>query len=140
MKISLFLIACFYSILVSGQEPDAVTYNIYEANLCSGDQLKLGSSSVKFIKVISDSRCPQGNAVTCIWAGEVKVLVEIFENGKLKGEEFIVGSGGSINGSFLEEGIDIQGFTVTPYPKVNRKILPEEYTLELKISEEVETD
>lgn len=44
--------------------------------LKTGEQAAIGNVTIKFKKVLSDSRCPRG--VTCIWAGEAKVLVAIY--------------------------------------------------------------
>jgi hypothetical protein len=35
--------------------------------------------SIKFVEVVSDSRCPKG--ATCIWAGEASCLVELTSGG-----------------------------------------------------------
>jgi len=37
--------------------------------------------NLKFEEVLSDSRCPKD--VECVWAGEAKVLIEIYQNGHI---------------------------------------------------------
>lgn len=146
MKISIFLLALFHLVLMVDQDPVPPKYNIHNARLCIGDVMKLGNKTIKFNKVVSDSRCPKD--VTCIWAGEVKVLVEFYEDGEFKGERIISGSNISvaeneitsasnisIAGFFDVESLDINYVVVTPYPEVNYKISQEEYSVELKVSE-----
>lgn len=140
MKIAIFFLVLFHSVLMIGQDPEPSKYNIHNANLCVGDALMFGDKSIRFKKVVSDSRCPKGNAITCIWAGEVKVLVEFYENGEFKGEKIIAGSNISVGKFFDVKDLEISGVNVLPYPELGRKITPEEYSLNLKISEKVETD
>lgn len=137
MKIAIFFLVLFhYGMLITQEIP--VKYNIYSATLCSGDQLYFGNKAVKFKEVISDSRCPEG--VTCIWAGEIKVLVEFYEDGKFKGDKIITGTNISIAEFFNVKDLEISGMVVSPYPKVNEKISPGEYSLKLQVSEKLESN
>ncbi|MGA8852993.1 MAG: hypothetical protein WB492_02335 [Christiangramia sp.] len=137
MKIAFIFLALFHFV-IPVQENEPSEYNIYSASLCTGDQFSFGNKSMKFKEVVSDSRCPKN--VTCVWAGEVKVLVEFFENGVYKGDKIISNSGISIAEFFEAEKLDIMGFSVSPYPVTARKIKPEEYTVNIKVSERLETD
>lgn len=154
MKTAIIFLALFHSIFLIDQDSVTQKHNIHSQTLCIGEDMILGEGqSIKFKKVISDSRCPRGEAITCIWAGEVKILVEFYENGKLKGEKIITGSNTSINRNevvagtaisiadfFNVEGLKISSVAVYPYPEAGYKISPEEYSLNLEISEKVETD
>ncbi|MBY0486144.1 MAG: hypothetical protein K2P85_02980 [Flavobacteriaceae bacterium] len=69
--------------------------------------------------VINDSRCPEG--VTCIWAGEVSVIVEVYDKKKFIEEKTI-----TFNSKNREENIQwfstyysgkIKSVEVGPYPK-----------------------
>ncbi len=42
-----------------------------------GEQQQFKDVTLKFVKVVQDSRCPKD--VACIWAGEVVVLVDVYE-------------------------------------------------------------
>lgn len=53
----------------------AVTLGVGETAPIAGT-----SASVRFLGVIEDSRCPTDT--TCVWAGEVKVNLEILERSK----------------------------------------------------------
>jgi len=69
--------------------------------------------------VINDSRCPEG--VTCIWAGEVSVVVEVYNDKKFIEEKTI-----TFNSKNRDENIQwfstyytgkIKSVGVGPYPK-----------------------
>lgn len=66
---------------------------------------------MKITKIISDSRCPEG--VTCVWAGEVQLELEIYKNQKIEKSETI-----SINYKMLE--LNKQFFT--KYISTDKKI------------------
>ena len=151
MKITIIILVLFHSVLLTDQEPVPPKYNIHSGTLCIGDNLDFGNKSIKFKKVISDSRCPNVAGVTCVWAGEVEVLVEFYEDGRVQGEKIITGTnieigeyeivsavGISITEFFNEKGLDITSVEVTPYPG-KEKISPEEYSVSLSIARK-ETD
>ncbi|MCB7481804.1 hypothetical protein [Christiangramia sediminis] len=138
MKICIFFLALFQSVFILAQDSEPSNYNMQDATLCIGDIMQLDDKSIKFKKVISDSRCPKG--VTCVWAGEVKILIEFYEQGKFKGDKIITGSNISIEEFFNVKDLIIKTLVVYPYPEINEKISSEEYSLSLKISERVSTD
>ena len=123
----------------SGKEnKETSAYTIHSANLCLGDALFFGNKSIRFKEIVSDSRCPK--EVTCIWAGEVEVLVEVFEDGVSKGEMVINRGSTLLADLFGMANLKISGMQVEPYPTVERKIKPEEYNVNLSISEKTEND
>jgi len=154
------MILLFLTFLFSGamicQEPEKPRIEIQTASLCIEDMMTVAGGAIKFKKVISDSRCPKGDAITCVWAGEVKILLEFYEDGKLTGEKIITGSNilveeiykdveleeeritansnTSIAQFFNGRDLAIERIVVLPYPGT-RKILPEEYSVNLTISE-----
>lgn len=152
MKIAILFVVLFHSAMAVTQDADPSSYEIHEATLCLGDSMEMGNKIIKFSEVVSDSRCPKGLGITCIWAGEVKVLVEFYENGKLKGdkivtasnvlmeEDYSVSSDISIAGFFNVNELNIKGIGVFPYPEGSERIAPEEYKLNLKISEKLQSD
>ena len=151
MKITIFFLALFHSVFLIDQEQETPQYNLHSKMLCMGDAMHLENRTIKFKKIISDSRCPRG--VTCIWAGEVKVLVEFYENGKLKGEKIVTGSNVMMNENeivsskdislsefFDVENLKISSVAVYPYPEAKHKISAEEYSVTLKVSEKIKAD
>ena len=136
MKILLLTFILLFSPFVRAQDSSAV--EIYSSSLGVGEVLRLGEKTIKFKELISDSRCPQD--VTCIWPGEAKLLFEVFENGKLSGEEIVVISGGGTAKRFLNEFFpegfySFTAYNLEPYPKTTRKIKPSAYRLELEVRE-----
>lgn len=148
MKITVIILALFHAVFLTDQEPASSKYNIHTETLCIGDNLEFGDYSIKFKEVISDSRCPRG--VTCVWAGEVKVLVEFYEDGQFKGDKVITGTnmeigeneivseaGISLAEFFSDKDLGITKVVVSPYPGKN-KISPEEYSVNLGVASKVE--
>lgn len=135
MKTTLYVIVLFFSFSCFSQEDKVPEYVVYNTLINTGEVLKFGGKAVKFKKVISDSRCPTG--VTCIWAGEAKILIEFFENGKSQGERLIRNTKVPIAEFFNSDILNIRGFTLSPYPNVDKRINPEEYRISLRISEKI---
>lgn len=74
---------------------------------------------LKLKSVFDDSRCPEG--VTCVWAGEVSVIIEVYKDKQLIEERTII-----FNSKNREENIKwfenyyskkIKLVRVVPYPK-----------------------
>jgi hypothetical protein len=87
---------------------------------------------VRFIEVISDSRCPQG--ATCVWAGEASCLVEISDSESTYRKVLTQpGLSGPFQTSFKEYDIT---FDLKPYPQVGKEIKSEDYRLQLEINKE----
>lgn len=127
---NLLLLLFLSTTCISAQKNDSIVQQkvIGTFILSVGNTSDFGETSVKFIKIISDSRCPEN--VTCIWPGEVKLLLGIFKNGKLISEETIAIRGGGGKISLLgEHGIFLNNFSLSPYPDIKDPIQPEEYKL-----------
>ena len=92
-----------------------------------GQELNFGKTSVNFLGVISDSRCP--TQVTCIWPGEAKVLLGIRLNGKYFEKEVVIsGRGAEIP---LPNDILMQFSHLRPYPETGAEIPAEDYCLRI---------
>ena len=81
--------------------------------------------------------------VTCIRAGEAKIVVEIFKSGNFLGEETIsIGANASSLATslakFFQKNYTIEAMSLSPYPKTSRKIEASDYQLQLKITEKLE--
>lgn len=133
-----FLIFSCSTMAQDSQKPVGV--NIYSSILQKGELLNFGNKSIKFLKVISDSRCPKG--VTCIWAGEAKLLVGVFEGGKFLKEMIVSHSPSEIpyniplNFSLEEIAYSISGLELFPYPTTKAEIPEGEYFLKIRVKEE----
>lgn len=92
--------------------------------------------SFKIEKILSDSRCPEG--VQCVWAGEVNLLLGVYEN-DLKTEEVelkINHQNFTENKSFFESKIPleskkIEAIQLLPNRVAGENIEEKEYQLKL---------
>lgn len=92
---------------------------------------------VVLVRVLNDSRCPEG--VQCVWAGEVTIEVAVYENKKLSEQTQF-----TLNAQSAEEVKEwfvahlpkskekLKAVSVAPYPKDGEIIQPEEYKIVLK--------
>ncbi len=87
---------------------------------------------IKFVEVVSDSRCPQG--VTCIWAGEVSCLVEV-SKGNAGTYRIVLTQSGSTGQTFKQiiDEYDVV-FRVEPYPVYGKQIADNEYRLVMTVT------
>ncbi len=129
MKKIIFMFCVFFLPVLAfaqGEKDSAMVERVkLDIDLEVGQDLLFGQTKVRFLKVISDSRCPR--QVTCIWAGEAKVLLGI----ELKGEYFerevvISGSGAELP---LAEDFLMQVSHLRPYPETAKGIDPRQYCL-----------
>jgi len=85
--------------------------------------------TIKFVEVISDSRCPAG--AVCIWAGEASCLIEITDAATTH-EKVLVESGvpSTATDDFNEYKFT---FSILPYPDVGKQIDAKDYQLRLMV-------
>lgn len=114
------------------KEPETVTYT---SLLQPGEFFSFGRNSIHFKEVVSDSRCPKD--VTCVWAGEAKILVELYENGSLLKEKILTLSSSKIPLEFSVQGTNYSINKMVLYPYPTTKLVDPEYSLEIMILEEV---
>lgn len=88
---------------------------------------------LKLKSVFDDSRCPQG--VTCIWAGEVSAMIEIYKDKKFVEEKTITfnSKNKEENNVFFEKYYSkkIQSISVEPYPKDGVKVQPKKQFIKI---------
>tara|TARA_R100000935_G_scaffold27623_1_gene47815 strand:+ start:3281 stop:3673 length:393 start_codon:yes stop_codon:yes gene_type:complete len=109
----------------------------FESFLSPGQLFSFENKSVRFIKVVSDSRCPKD--VTCIWAGEAKVLISISENGKEIEEKIIsIRDANNLILNFEDSEMlySLNAIELYPYPTSKHKIEDSEYCLKIQFSKE----
>jgi hypothetical protein len=90
--------------------------------------------TIKFASVTEDSRCPRG--VTCIWAGNVRVLLHVTE-GKSKPMKLEL----NLNPRDFPDGeaADCSGYqiklvSVNPYPVKDQQLKASDYAVTLSVS------
>lgn len=81
---------------------------------------------VQFVSVVTDSRCPRD--VTCMWAGEVKVLLSIQSNQKPPTRHELLEAGHAISGDYRVTVVRVQ-----PEPVSSGRIPPENYRATLQL-------
>jgi len=86
--------------------------------LMQGEMADFGDTQIKFAEVLSDSRCPSD--VTCVWAGEAKVRVEIYKNGQFYEEkEIIFGALTNTLDIIDSELLGVRALKLQPYPNTS---------------------
>jgi len=90
--------------------------------------VKATEMKVRFVAVTEDSRCPRD--VTCIWAGEVKVTLEIQESPKVSSKVEIIEGASTVAGPY-----HVTVVRVEPQPMSTARIAPQDYRATLKIEE-----
>lgn len=101
------------------------------------ESVEPGNIKVKLIKVTDDSRCPSD--VTCIWAGEVKVVLDVLINDQDLGETTLT-LGASNDDKNVKNigGYFVKVLAVNPYPVSTRQLEQADYIVTLLISKTID--
>jgi hypothetical protein len=135
LKFALF-IAVFLLFIIPASAQEEVEEVEHYGETYVGEAFNFGGKTIRFKEVLVDSRCPSN--VTCVWAGEAKILIEIFENGNLVGEEIISTRSQNFSlAKFFQGDFSLNAIALSPYPKTSRKIKASDYQLEFKVTERV---
>lgn len=103
--------------------------------LMNGALADFGDTQIKFKKVLADSRCPKN--VTCVWAGEAKVLVEIYKEGILEAtKELTFTAINPILDIVDTELLGIKALRLQPYPNTSVPKDKKDYYLVLDVRED----
>jgi len=113
MKKALFLLFILVTTLSFSQEEPVEVPKI-SVRIPMGQTVHLKNATIKFVKVLEDSRCPKD--VTCVWEGQAKVLVEMTETGKDKIELELLFGQRKKNLLIASESYVLEGIALTPYP------------------------
>lgn len=138
---NIFFVLLFAPCLIFGQERDSSSVQevLINYTLQIGKIADFGETSVKFIKIVSDSRCPKN--VTCIWQGEAKVLIGIFNNEEMVDQKVIVIPKVREQYAFFgKQDLLLKFFSLSPYPDATDPIQPEEYVLRFSLSGDFSKD
>ncbi|MCL9809633.1 hypothetical protein [Flavobacterium luminosum] len=95
------------------------------------------NKEIVLIKVLNDSRCPEG--VQCIWAGEITFEVAAYENRNLVEQIQLTLSPNKeaaainwFNKHLPQQKAQITKVSILPYPKKEKNIEPTEYYIQLQ--------
>ena len=92
--------------------------------------VKTTGMTVRFVAVIDDSRCARDT--TCVWAGEVRALLEIHESSQAASRvELLEGS------STVAGGCRVTLVRVEPQPISTARIAPQDYRATLKFDKQL---
>ncbi|WP_299114007.1 hypothetical protein [uncultured Winogradskyella sp.] len=142
MKKRVVALLLFCSASISGQgRPETQGILVEYNNISIGKSFAFNDYEIRFVDVLSDSRCPK--AVMCIVAGEAVVKVKIYKSGKRIIEKtltftptvFLPNSKGNL---YDTELLKVTGVALYPYPVADNQIQKENYSLKLLIEELVE--
>lgn len=95
-----------------------------------GESVGFGDYEVKFTEVLSDSRCPK--SLTCVWAGEARVRVEIHKKAQLmETKNLLFAIHGESTSLFDLGNISVKTYSLEPYPEKSPVQDKNEYVLNL---------
>lgn len=102
-----------------------------EFTLAQGATASVKAADVKlrFVSVIEDSRCPRDT--TCVWAGEVRVQLEIQEPSRAESPVEVLLGSSSIVGAYRVTLVRVE-----PEPVSTSRISPQDYRVTLVIEKE----
>jgi hypothetical protein len=128
MKNLVVLFVLVLSISCASQKEDSTEIKQVETHKLSEEY------SFKIKEIISDSRCPEG--VSCIWAGEVELILSIYKEGSFYKDEALIISFKNFpeNKLLLEKytlNKKIKSIEVLPIKKQGIEIALEEYALKI---------
>ena len=131
MKSICFILILLFTIHGIGQD-DKVFVEMKKVPL--GTMYHNKEISIKFVKVLNDSRCPK--EVNCVRAGEAKIVVAIYEyENFIREKELVIDASGLIsdanNRAFSSTVFSIFVVGLYPYPSAISAVPLEDYVLEL---------
>jgi len=97
-----------------------------EVTLAAGATVSVKGAglAVRFVSVTEDSRCPRD--VTCIWAGEVKIQLEVLVSRTRSKVEILEG------GNTVASGYRVSLVRVDPVPSSTARIALQDYRVTLR--------
>ncbi len=139
MKSTLFIIALLLSVVGVAQDSSKVKVETPKivSKLQLGKLMHFDTVDIKFVEVVTDSRCPKN--VSCVWAGEATVLIDIFKDGeKIEQKKLTFDSSSRLQSQianiFASEGLNIGGLDLSPYPVYGEKLEDKDYYIQLMVS------
>lgn len=131
--ITLFILCFSLTAFAQDSTNETVSRVLHKLNF--GQTASFNNIEIKFVSVISDSRCPV--SVNCIRAGEAEVLVDVFKNGEFLKQQKLTFYPSAVNKKvtslFVSETLNISGLNLMPYPIGPEKIDKKSYFLEVII-------
>ncbi len=131
----LVLLVCLSISILKAQDATTASPKIV-SKLKIGNAAEFEDYTIKFIKVIEDSRCPSDTS--CMWAGEIKIKIELYQGNALVSQETLIFGTDAIHPENAKKLFEVDqktvfAYNVSPYPVSTSKINQNEYYLELLI-------
>ena len=128
--LTVFLIVISSVTFAQKQQIAKQNYSKIKQNSC----IKRKGYQLVLKEVLADSRCPEG--VTCVWAGEVSVVISVYKDSEWVENKTLVFSGknDNINIQWIVQYLNenqktINSMTIVPHPKAGKVIKPKDYYL-----------
>ena len=135
--LTLFALGCF--------ETDTPIDDSVSAKLGEQFYIKVGQTEsinsenikIKLLEVTNESRC--ASDVVCIWAGEVKVVLNVSINNQDMGDKTLTLGAGNDDQSIENiGGYSVKVLAVNPYPVSTHKIEQSEYIVTLIVNNSID--
>lgn len=133
LQLSIIAISCISLVIIlphafadTKESVPSINKTQFQLKVNQTSSLESDNIKVKFLNVTEDSRCPAG--VTCIWEGQVKIIVNIIKNDKSLGNFVLTSRAGQPDmaiQTFDEHSIQL--VKVEPYPTNGKKISLSDY-------------
>lgn len=134
MKKFLFILAFIFSVSMLAQNTANSSEKIFK--ITQKKCVPRKGFHLRLKQVFDDSRCPEGT--TCVWAGEVSVVVEAYKNKKSIEEKTLVLGFKSLaeNKKWFAQYLsddkkNIKSIDVVPYPKKDKTIKAKDYFIRI---------
>lgn len=138
MKYLMFTIVLVFTCFSYGQDSTEIQLETPKivSKLFFGKQIEIGDFEIRFVEVMSDSRCPKN--VNCVRAGEAKAIVEVHRDGEFVEKRIIEITPSTYSNNTYPIVFDsgkttLKAFDLIPYPIYGVAIKKEDYYLQLVI-------
>jgi hypothetical protein len=136
------ILALFFLITILSYAQDSTGAQVETPKIVSklflGKQIVIGDFEIRFVEVMSDSRCPKN--VNCVRAGEAKVIVEVFREGEFVEKQLVEITPTTYLYEdypimFSSNNLVLKAFNLMPYPINGVAIKNEDYYLQIIIED-----
>lgn len=136
------ILALFFLINILSYAQDSTGAQVETPKIVSklflGKQIVIGDFEIRFVEVMSDSRCPKN--VNCVRAGEAKVIVEVFREGEFVEKQLVEITPTTYLYEdypimFSSNNLVLKAFNLMPYPINGVAIKNEDYYLQIIIED-----
>ncbi len=130
LLMKIIYIFCLLTFLGCASKKNSVIDN----SIISQKKVDLAGFQLVLNSVSNDSRCPEGT--NCIWAGEVTIIISVYNAAKLSETKTLVLSSKNLQENLIwfqkqYPNQKIKSFSVLPYPKSDVVLDPKDYFIKI---------